>query len=91
VFSEVDGVGRSEPTAVGSCPRCPPPLQSRAAGVGRPGEDEQAFALVSRSHVRCAKSAPPRIEPEGGKVTEDGVESERKVPCDVLKHRETGS
>jgi hypothetical protein len=38
-----------------------------------------------------ADSAPFRIEPEGGKVSEDGVESEGKVPCDVLKDRELGS
>jgi hypothetical protein len=91
VFSEVDGVGRSEVTAVGSCPRCPPPRQSLAAGVGRPGEEEKPFALVSGADVGRAYTAPFRIEPEGGKVTEDGVESEGKVTCDVFKDREAGS
>ncbi|GAB2960511.1 hypothetical protein GCM10027075_70390 [Streptomyces heilongjiangensis] len=91
VFSEVDGVGSREVTAVGSCPRCPPPRQSRAAGVGRPGEDEQAVALVCGADVGRAYTAPFRIEPERGKVTEHGVESEGKVTCDVLKDRESGS
>jgi hypothetical protein len=29
---------------------------------------------------------PLRIEPDFGKASEHGVESERKVACDVLKH-----
>ncbi|MFI1353617.1 hypothetical protein ACH4TV_08535 [Streptomyces sp. NPDC020898] len=74
--SDVDGVGSSEVTAVGSCPRCPPPRQSLAAGVGRPGVEEEAFALVGGAEVGRAKSAPPCIEPEGGKVSKDGVEAE---------------
>ncbi|MEU5429956.1 hypothetical protein AB0H73_30785 [Streptomyces olivoreticuli] len=91
VASDVDGVGSRDVTAVGSCPFCPPPRQSRAAGVGRPGEDEEAVALVGSADLRRAYKAPLRIEPEGGKVGEDGVESESKVIRDVLKDRESGS
>ncbi|MFE2673755.1 hypothetical protein [Streptomyces hygroscopicus] len=75
MFSDVDGVG-SRDTAVGSCPAWPPPRQSLAAGVGKAGEDEQAFALVGGIDVGRAKSAPFRIEPEGGKVSKHGVEAE---------------
>ncbi|WP_260610128.1 hypothetical protein [Streptomyces sp. WAC06614] len=89
--SEADGVGSREPIAVGSWPACPPPRQSRAAGVGKAGEEEDALSLMRRTDVRRAKSAPLRIEPEAGKVSEDGVESKGKVPCDVLKDRVSGS
>lgn len=41
--------------------------------------------------VARAYTAPVRIEPEGGKVAKDGVESEGKVACDVFKDREAGS
>ncbi|WP_327138161.1 hypothetical protein [Streptomyces sp. NBC_01340] len=75
MLSEVDGVGNSD-TAVGSCPRCPPPRQSLAAGVGRPGEHEEPVALVCGTDVRRAYTAPIRIEPERGKVAKDGVEAE---------------
>ncbi|MEV7613793.1 hypothetical protein [Streptomyces sp. NPDC089799] len=90
VASEVEGVGRSE-TTFGSPSSKPRPRQSRARGVGRPGEEEEPFTLVRGADVGRAKRAPFRIEPEGGKVSEDGVESERKVPCDVLKDRVPGS
>lgn len=36
-------------------------------------------------------NTPVRIEPCFGKVTEDGVESKAKVPCDVLQHDESWS
>lgn len=41
-------------------------------------------ANVGRSHRH-----PFRIEPAFGKVTEDSVESENKVPCDILQHDES--
>jgi hypothetical protein len=90
VASDVEGVGSSAAT-FGRPSGYPGPLASRALGVGRPGEDEQALALVGGADIRRADSAPLRIEPEGGKVGQDGVESEGKVPCDVLKDRELGS
>jgi hypothetical protein len=46
---------------------------------------------MGRADVGRAYTHPVRIEPEAGKVSEDGVESERKVPCDVFKDREAGS
>ena len=39
----------------------------------------------------CAHKAPLRIEPEVGKVTEDSIESQPKVACDVLQEHDTGS
>jgi hypothetical protein len=66
-------------------------LASLALGVGRPGEEEKALAAVCGTDLVRAKSAPLRIEPEGGKVGEDVGESEGKVPCDVLKDPESGS
>jgi len=84
------GVGRVV-TAVGSCPRCPPPRKSRAAGVGRLGEDEKALALVCGSDIGRSYSRPLRIEPERGKVGEDVGKPKSNVPCDVLKQAESGS
>jgi hypothetical protein len=79
----------------------PPFSPSDALGVGsretvvrrsKPScEDEEPFASVGSADLRCAYKAPLRIEPEAGKVGEDGVESQSKVPCDVLKDRDSGS
>jgi hypothetical protein len=66
-------------------------LESRARGVGRPGEDEQPLAAVRSADLRRACKAPLRIEPERGKVSKDGAEAEPKVVCDVLQHRVSGS
>ncbi|GGR96577.1 hypothetical protein Snoj_59150 [Streptomyces nojiriensis] len=88
--SDVEGVGSREATA-GRPSGKPRPFASRALGVGRPGEEEETVALMGRADVRRAYTSPPCIEPEGGKVGEDGVESEGKVPCDVLKDRVAGS
>jgi hypothetical protein len=60
-------------------------------GVLSSGEDEEAFASVGSADLRCAYKAPLSIEPEAGKVGEDGVESSSKVPCDVLKQDVSGS
>lgn len=72
-------------------PCTPGPLVSDVRGVGSSGEEEEAVALVGSADLRRANSAPLRIEPEGGKVGEDGVESESKVTADVLKDRDSGS
>lgn len=80
LVSEVRGVGSSAITTFGRPSSKPRPLESRARGVGRPGEDEQALAAVGSADLRRAYKAPLRIEPERGKVGEDGVESESKVP-----------
>jgi hypothetical protein len=90
VASDVEGVGSSAAT-LGKPSGYPGPLASLALGVGRPGKDEEPVALVGSADLRRADSAPLRIEPEGGKVGEHGVESEGKVPCDVLKDRDSGS
>jgi hypothetical protein len=66
-------------------------LVSEVRGVGSSGEDEEAVSLVGSADLRCANSAPLDIEPEAGKVGEDGVESTSKVPCDILKDRVSGS
>ncbi|MER5675809.1 hypothetical protein ABT081_02575 [Streptomyces sp. NPDC002238] len=89
-MSEVRGVG-SRDTVLGRSSGYPGPFQSRALGVGIPGEDEEAVALVGSADLRRANSAPLNIEPEAGKVGEDGVESESKVTADVLKDRDSGS
>ncbi|WP_344388827.1 hypothetical protein [Streptomyces vastus] len=75
VASEVDGVGSSE-TVAGSPSAYPRPFASRALGVGKAGEEEQPLALVGTSDLVRTKSAPLRIEPEGGKVSKHGVEAE---------------
>ncbi|MGW4850796.1 hypothetical protein ACWEPZ_06105 [Streptomyces sp. NPDC004288] len=88
------GVGSSETVwrrFIPPCAACPAPVASEAVGVGSNGEEEEALAVVGSADLRCAYKAPLRIEPEAGKVTEDGVESQSKVPCDVLKDRVAGS
>jgi hypothetical protein len=62
-----------------------------AVGVLSSGEDEQPLPPVGSPDLRRAYKRPLRIEPERGKVGEDGVESQSKVPCDVLKDRDSGS
>ena len=69
----------------GSPPRSP----SLDFGVG--SEDEQPGPAVAGANVARSYNAPLRIEPELGKVTEDDIESERKVACDVLQHDEPRS
>ena len=43
------------------------------------------------TNIGRSNSSPFRIEPERGKVTEDGVKSKANVACDVLQHDESGS
>jgi hypothetical protein len=46
---------------------------------------------VRSAGVGSSYNAPPTHVPHFGKVTEHGVESERKVACDVLTDDELGS
>jgi hypothetical protein len=46
---------------------------------------------VGGAHVGSSYNTPPDIHPQRGKVGEDGIESQSKVPCDVLKDAESGS
>lgn len=72
-------------------PWAPDPLVSEVRGVGSNSKDDQAAAPVRGADVVRSYNAPFRIEPETGKVTQDGVEAESKVIRDVLKDRESGS
>ncbi len=84
---------------VGPCPPafrlsgcCDPPLTAKfAVGVLSSGEDDESAALVGSADLRRAYNVPLNIEPEGGKVGEDDVESESKVTADVLKDCDAGS
>lgn len=49
------------------------------------GQDEQPLPPVRRSSLGRAEQTPLRMEPEGGKVSEHGSESQPKVACDILK------
>lgn len=64
-----------------------------AVGVASrlPGEDEQSGTLVRGTDIGCSYNLPARIEPEGGKVAENGGESPSKVTAYVLQHKEVGS
>lgn len=64
---------------------------SEVRGVGSSGEDDEPAAGVGSADIGRAYNTPLNIEPEGGKVGEDDVESESKVPADVLKDRVSGS
>jgi hypothetical protein len=64
---------------------------SDVRGVGSSGDDDEPVPLVGSADLRRAYKAPLRIEPDLGKVGEDGVESESKVIRDVLKDRDSGS
>jgi hypothetical protein len=66
-------------------------LGFEAAGVGSSGEEDESAPAVGGADVRRANSAPLDIEPEGGKVGEDDIESDPKVVCDVLKECVSGS
>jgi hypothetical protein len=66
-------------------------LGFEAAGVGSSREDEEAVPGMGSADLRRANSAPFDIEPEGGKVGEDDIESDPKVVCDVLKECVSGS
>jgi hypothetical protein len=94
-FSSVTfGVGRSEreksrrpqPALL---PRGPPP--SLASGVGIIGDDEESGSGVGSAGVGRSYKPPPRVVPQGGKVTEDSDESQPKVVCDVLQQHMSGS
>lgn len=41
--------------------------------------------------VGSSYNAPPRVIPEGGKVANDGIESEGNMPPDILQDDEAGS
>jgi hypothetical protein len=41
--------------------------------------------------VGSSYNAPPRVIPQGGKVAKDGIESEGKMPPNILQHDESGS
>ena len=85
--------------SVGPCPPrfrfsgcCDPPFAARfAVGVLSSGEEDEPSPGMGSTDVRCAYTNPFRIEPEAGKVSEDGVESEPKVVPDVLKDCVPGS
>ena len=87
VGSSVTVVRRSSPPS----PCVPAPFVSEVRGVGRSGEEDEPAPLVGSADLRRRYNAPLRIEPDCGKVGEDGVESQSKVTCDVLKDRESGS
>lgn len=63
--------------------------ESPTVGVG--SKDEQALASVAGPNVGRSNSDPLRIEPDRGKVSEHGVESQGNVPCDVLTDEVSGS
>jgi hypothetical protein len=55
------------------------------------GQDDEPLPLVRSTRGVRAYNLPLDIEPDAGKVSEDGVESPAKVSCDVLKDRVPGS
>jgi hypothetical protein len=63
-----------------------PSFETPAVGVD---QDEQSSSAVRGSQVFRSETHPLRIEPENGKVGEDGVESHSNVVCDVLKEGES--
>jgi hypothetical protein len=63
---------------------------SQAVGVGS-SEDVEPFSTVRSANGRRRNNRPFRIEPEGGKVTEHGIESERKVSSHILKAHDSWS
>jgi hypothetical protein len=55
------------------------------------GHDEETLAPMRGSNIGRPYKAPLRIEPEVGKLSENSVESQPKVPCDILQDDEAGS
>ena len=62
-----------------------------AVGVWSCAGDEESGPLMRRPDIRSSNNIPACRHPEGGKVSEDLVESESKVPCDVLQDDEPWS
>jgi hypothetical protein len=75
--SDTVGVGSSSIT-FGSWSEKPRPRASRALGVGRPGEEEDALTLVGSTDIGRPDDLPFRIEPEAGQVCENGTECPQK-------------
>lgn len=69
-------------------PALPEDALSFAVAVG---QDEESLPLVRCADLGRSKQTPLRIEPEGGKVFENGVESQPKVSWDILKEHERRS
>ena len=65
------------------------PAESVATGVG--SKDPESLPSVAPANVGASQHSPLRIEPDGGKVGEDGVEPEREMAPDVLKECVSGS
>ena len=68
---------------------CPFAVDGSVVGVG--SNEEHAGSAVGCAGVGRSYNDPFRIEPERGKVTEDDVESQGNVPCDILQHDELRS
>lgn len=60
------------------------PVLTCASGVGN-SDDEHPLPLVRCADVGCSKQIPCRIEPERGKVRQDGSKSMSNKPRDILK------
>jgi hypothetical protein len=54
-------------------------------------QDVDPLPAVRRSNVARSKTVPSRIEPERGKVGEDGIESSSNESCDVFNEHVAGS
>jgi hypothetical protein len=57
----------------------------RASVVTAVGQHEDALSSVRSAGVGRGDHSPFRIEPQRGKVSDDGVESQPNVACDVLE------
>lgn len=68
-----------------------PCLQSLALGVGRCGEDEEAFPVVCPPHVANSKACPFRIKPVFGQVSEYSIEPQRPVSGHIFQDCESWS
>jgi hypothetical protein len=64
-------------------------VDSSRLGVG--SNPEESLASMGSASVGRSYNAPSDIHPHLGKVSEDGVESKSKVPCDVLTDNDCGS
>jgi hypothetical protein len=62
-----------------------------ASSVVGVGNHEKPCPLMGSTDVGCSYNAPPCNHPHFGKVTENSVESERNVACDVLQEDDSGS
>jgi hypothetical protein len=68
-----------------------PVFGASGAVSGVDSNNEDPSPAVGSAGIGSSYNAPACVIPQRGKISEDGVESQGKVPCDVLQQESSGS